>query len=123
MAKYDPLRDYLAQRPAEMAEVAMTFGQVEALVGELPDSARKHRAWWANDSKVEAQAWRAAGWRVSAVDQVAERVVFARGVTGGSRLARLAGRRKDDTVLEVAVPPGTSVASGTSDTEANRRVN
>jgi serine/threonine protein kinase len=77
MGKYDPLRDYLAARIG--SEVRMAFGDIEKLVGKLPASARKHRAWWANDSKVEAKAWRAAGWRVQSVHQTAEVVVFVRG--------------------------------------------
>jgi hypothetical protein len=76
VGKYDPLRDYLAEQGGN--EVQMTFAEVERLVGTLPDSARTHRAWWANDSKVEALAWRTAGWRVHAVNQAAEFVVFAR---------------------------------------------
>lgn len=43
-----PLRDLLAGRNANVA--AMTFADVEALVGELPASARVHRPWWANQS-------------------------------------------------------------------------
>jgi uncharacterized protein DUF6884 len=75
MGKYDPLRDYLAGRSGD--EVRMTFSDVECLVGRLPASARDYRAWWANDSKVEAQAWRAAGWHVQSVNLAGETVVFA----------------------------------------------
>src|SRR5258708_6632169 len=48
MGKYDPLRDYLADRASD--EEPMTFGQVERLVGPLPNSSRENRAWWGNDS-------------------------------------------------------------------------
>ena len=84
MNKYDPLRDYLAG--LDQTPVTMSFERVEELVGPLPASARKHRPWWANDSKVEAQAWRAADWHVDTVDQRNERVVFAIGRVGGSHL-------------------------------------
>jgi hypothetical protein len=84
MGKYDPLRRLLASR--QLHEIVLTFGDVEKLVGPLPPSARIHRAWWANDSKVQAQAWRAAGWHVRRVNQSAGRVTFARGEVGGSRL-------------------------------------
>ncbi len=88
MGKYDPLRDYLAGRSGD--EARMTFTEVEQLVGPLPDSARNHRAWWANDNKVEALAWRAAGWHVASVNQTSGQVVFARGATGGtSRSGRI----------------------------------
>jgi hypothetical protein len=78
VAKYDSLRDYLAGQPAHVREVRMTFDEVEVVVGALPRSALGYRAWWANDSKVQAQAWRAAGWRVDSVNQVARWVVFHR---------------------------------------------
>lgn len=84
MAKYEPLQRHLATRPEQTARLAMTFDEVEALVGTLPPSARAHRAWWANDSKVQAQAWRAAGWRVHSVDQQVGRVVFTRSTGAGT---------------------------------------
>lgn len=84
MAKYDPLRDYLAARRDDVAEVRMTFVEVEKLVGALPASSREDRAWWANDATVEAQAWRAAGWHVETVDQPGQQVVFTRGVLDAS---------------------------------------
>jgi hypothetical protein len=80
VAKYDPLRDYLDGRADD--EVQMTFADIERLVGALPESARTHRAWWANDSKVEAHAWRAAGFRVRSVDLAKERVLFSRAPNG-----------------------------------------
>lgn len=56
----------------------MSFAEVEELVGQLPNSARLHRAWWSNSSHV-AQAWRDAWWHLQSANQAAERVVFARG--------------------------------------------
>jgi len=85
VGKYDPLRDHLAGRCGDQAR--MTFAEVEELVGPLPESARNHRAWWANDNKVEALAWRAAGWHVESVNQSSGDVVFARGATGGTSRA------------------------------------
>jgi hypothetical protein len=81
MGKYEPLRNYLSSRSGD--EEAMTFGQLERLVGPLPDSAREHRAWWGNDDyKSQSQAWRAAGWHVASVNQSSGQVVFARGIQG-----------------------------------------
>ncbi len=85
MGKYEPLRDYLAGRSGD--EQPMTFSQVERLVGPLPYSAHEHRAWWANDNKSQALAWRAAGWHVASVNQSSGHVVFARGIKGGSSSA------------------------------------
>lgn len=91
MAKYDALRDHLAAVPATTRVITMSFSEVDRVVGGLPPSARRLRQWWANDSKIEARAWRAAGWHVDAegVDFNAETVRFARGKVGGTRAKRL----------------------------------
>jgi hypothetical protein len=91
VGKYDPLADYLASRPASQSAVTMSFAQVADLVGGLPRSAYEYREWWANDSKVEARAWRSAGWHVDryGVDLGARMVRFARGRVGGTRARRL----------------------------------
>ena len=88
MAKYDPLRDHLATRTGD--SVSLTFAEVEELVGSLPASARSSRQWWANDSKVQAKAWRAAGWHVDTANLTSERTVFARGEVSGTQAARIA---------------------------------
>lgn len=75
MAKYDPLRRHLASRAGR--DIGMTFDEVDGLVGGLPESARRHRAWWSNErdgGHVQARAWMDAGWRVSDVNLTAERV-------------------------------------------------
>ena len=86
MGKYDPLRDYLGSLPNTTQLATLRFSEIDAIVGGLPPSARRIRQWWANDSKVEARAWRAAGWHVSigGVDFNAETVTFARGAVGGT---------------------------------------
>lgn len=91
MGKYEPLADYLASRPTNQSTVTMTFEQVADLVGGLPRSAYEYREWWANDSKVEARAWRSAGWHVDrhGVDFGVKTVRFARGKVGGTRARRL----------------------------------
>ncbi|HET8684309.1 MAG TPA: hypothetical protein VFM54_20895, partial [Micromonosporaceae bacterium] len=112
MGKYDPLRDYLARQAAD--EVRMTFAEVERLVGGLPDSARVHRAWWANDSKVEALAWREAGWHVSAVNQSAEVVVFARGAVGGSFRSRQVALSERGSYVDPKVVDAIRMQTGRS---------
>jgi hypothetical protein len=85
--KYSPLHDHLARCTA--TRVRMTFAEVEELVGRLPDSAHRHRAWWGNNgSNVEARAWLDAGWRVESVNQASGDVVFARGIAGPARTGR-----------------------------------
>jgi len=77
--KYDPLRGYLRQQTR--SRVAMTFRQIEAVIGgPLPASARKHRPWWANDATghAHANAWLEAGYRTEQVDMDGEKLVFVR---------------------------------------------
>ncbi len=92
MGKYDALRDHLTGLVARVEAVTMSFADVEKLVGELPQSARLHRTWWANNSHGQAMAWRAADWHVASVNQDVERVVFVRGAKGGSYAARKAAQ-------------------------------
>jgi hypothetical protein len=56
----------------------MGFVEISRLVGGLPPSARRHRAWWANSpSHVQAHAWLELGRRVEAVDLEREVVRFS----------------------------------------------
>lgn len=59
----------------------MSFAEIDRIVGGLPPSAYKIRQSWANDSMVEARAWRSAAWHVDheGLDLNAQTVRFARG--------------------------------------------
>jgi hypothetical protein len=112
MGKYEPLRDYLAARSGE--EELMTFGQVERLVGPLPESARDHRAWWGNDSyRSQSIAWQAAGWHVASVDQASGQVVFARGVKGGTPAARQRAHTLPGSYVDAQVIAAIKARQGT----------
>ncbi len=78
--KYAPLFRHLIATDARQWRV--TFREVEAVLGfSLPNSARVHRPWWSNQANgghSHALAWCAAGWRTSAVDLMAEALVFER---------------------------------------------
>lgn len=79
MSKYTPLQRFLESRPA--TEVAMTFEEVERVLGfALPDSARNYAAWWSNNTgtHVGVKAWRDIGWKTSRVSLGDERVTFVR---------------------------------------------
>ena len=69
-SSYTPLSEYLAT--IEAAEARVSFTSLERILGRpLPDSARKHRACWANDSAgthSHARAWMGVGWHVGFVD-------------------------------------------------------
>ena len=47
MAKYDPMFEHLSR--AGDGQVETAFDDIAALVGGLPASAARHRAWWANE--------------------------------------------------------------------------
>lgn len=82
MAKYDPLEVRLR---GAGERVAMTFCEVEQVVGSLPRSARVYRPWWANDhTHVQARAWLGAGFETAEVDLEKRRVVFVRRRSGRS---------------------------------------
>lgn len=78
--KYQPLYEHLDSLGSDRGEA--TFAEIEEiLAAPLPASARRHRAWWANDrggSHAHARAWLAAGFETVEVDLDGERVVFRR---------------------------------------------
>ncbi len=76
-AKYDPLEAHL--KSVGFERIRMTFGEVEQVIGSsLPDSARKHRAWWSNNPSNSAitHAWLAAGYRTEGVSIEHEALSF-----------------------------------------------
>ena len=76
--KYAPLAERLGGVRSRAVE--LSFIELERLLGELPVSAKRHAAWWANDaSHVQAKAWLGTGWIVTKVDRKAEHVRFERG--------------------------------------------
>lgn len=78
LGKYQKLYSHLCGLGTR--EWRATFGEVEAIIGfNLPNSARDHRAWWANDSShTYAHAWLNAGWKTVKVDMAAETLLFRR---------------------------------------------
>jgi hypothetical protein len=91
-SKYDALRDYLNEQSGPM--VTLTFRQIEKLLGfALPESARRHTAWWANASGSHAysKAWTSGGWKArplltaGAVEFVAARNAAAGSSKHGGR--------------------------------------
>jgi len=78
-SRYAPLVAHLAKVPEE--SVTFRFEEIERLLGrKLPATARRHRAWWANDrvSHAQSRLWLETGWRVSTVSVSAETVTFTR---------------------------------------------
>lgn len=76
-SKYQPLYEHLIHH--EQNEVAFTFSEIEALLGErLPASARTQRMWWGNRRRgaVQSQSWMKAGYHVEELDLVNQQVTF-----------------------------------------------
>ncbi len=78
IAKYNPLRDYLASYRA--AKLLLSFEQIESIIGcELEKGAYTFKSWWENDrSLAQAFAWLEAGWQVNEVDLPQRHVIFRR---------------------------------------------
>jgi hypothetical protein len=93
VSRYEPLRLFLVNQPADRGEVRLTFGELEQIVGPLPSSARELRPWWANRTQGQSVSWQSAGWVVDTVNLTAERVVFIRGEAQRRSLSAAPGRR------------------------------
>lgn len=77
--KYEALFNYLSG--SDGREVTLSFAEIETLLeAKLPVSARRRRGWWSNRGSggVQAQAWMAAGYHVTALDLAQEQVTFAK---------------------------------------------
>jgi CBS domain-containing protein len=68
--KYFPIQEMLSENRGEIKLVNISFDSLENLLGQpLPESARKHRAWWGNHfGNSQAKSWLKAGWLVDDVD-------------------------------------------------------
>jgi hypothetical protein len=79
VGKYEPLTEFLRKQRTE--RIAMTFGEIERVVGfKLPQSALHHRAWWSNNpsNSVMTKAWLDAGFLSEQVDIAGRKLVFSR---------------------------------------------
>lgn len=76
--KYRKLHSHLCG--LSTGEWKASFADVEAIIGDkLPQSARTHRAWWANDaSHTHGRAWLTAGWKTEQVNIDSELLLFRR---------------------------------------------
>jgi hypothetical protein len=80
MRKYAALNAHLNRRGGKPE--MLTFEDIESIIGrELPQSAVKHRSFWANDNQdyhSHARSWMQAGYRVAYVDREQKVVRFER---------------------------------------------
>ncbi|WP_139490159.1 DUF7662 domain-containing protein [Brevibacillus dissolubilis] len=74
MSKYDPMQRYLNSE----VKITLTYSEIENILGfKLPESAYKHREWWANGSHSHSNMWIGAGWKVDSVE-LGEHIIFKR---------------------------------------------
>jgi len=75
--KYDLLRQWLIENGNE--SIRMSFLEISNLVGNLPPSAYKHRAFWSNtESNPLSAAWLRAGYKVVDCDLQTQYVLFTK---------------------------------------------
>jgi hypothetical protein len=77
MSKYESLEQFLLL--SEGPDLWLTFAEIETKLGfDLPQSARRHRGWWANEptTHVQARAWLNADWKVWLVNLADQKVHF-----------------------------------------------
>ncbi|MEH7883786.1 hypothetical protein V7654_05605 [Bacillus sp. JJ1609] len=76
MYKYTPLYNFLMSQ--EQDRIKLTFAEVERIISDqLPASAFKYKAWWANGGHIQANAWLEAKYTVEDV-KLGEYVEFVK---------------------------------------------
>lgn len=81
MSKYSLFATYLES--LSVNQITVPFSEFEKIIAnDLPPTARKHRAWWANsksdNTHTWANLWLDSGWVVSQVDMVKQYTIFTR---------------------------------------------
>jgi hypothetical protein len=78
MTKYEPLGQFLRAQKRE--RIAMTFAEIERILGSKLPASKRYRAWWSNNplNNVMTREWLDAGYETEQVDIAGERLVFHR---------------------------------------------
>ena len=78
MGKYEPLKSFLLSSRTD--EVALSFDEIERLIGAALPPSQKHPAWWSNNpaNNSMTRVWLDAGYRTEGLDLVARKVTFRR---------------------------------------------
>ena len=116
-SRYSPLADWLQSQPGGKDHVQLSFKEVEEIIGgELPASARSHRAWWANDAVGHTQSiqWLEAGWRSTSVNMTEGRVTFSRILEREKAYIDFFSRIIDDLKKKADFPINNASPDGTS---------
>lgn len=80
MEKYQALTQFLDEAKGD--KVVMAFEDINDLIGGgLPESAFKHRPWWANRTEGKGSqnlAWQSVGWETRDVNMDLDEVTFVK---------------------------------------------
>jgi hypothetical protein len=78
LGKYEPLKSFLKSQ--EEVFVAMTFLEIEAILGSKLPPSKSQRAFWSNNpnNNVMTREWLDAGYETESVDLLREKLVFRR---------------------------------------------
>jgi hypothetical protein len=78
MGKYDPLKTF--RQSSQTEEIALSFSEIEALLGKALPASQQYPAWWSNNpsNNPMTKVWLDAGYRTERVNVEAGRVVFRR---------------------------------------------
>jgi hypothetical protein len=76
MGKYSPLGEFLRKQKGE--RVALTFAEIERIVGAKLPRSQRYPAWWSNNpwNNVMTQVWLDAGFETEQVDVEGRKLVF-----------------------------------------------
>jgi hypothetical protein len=77
-SKYMRLSVFLAKKSRYKDEVALSFAEVEEIIGDkLPKSAYEDKRWWSNvRGRSPSESWMTVGWIVKDVDLEKRKVTF-----------------------------------------------
>lgn len=110
MTKYSALSQHLSAISANT--VSLSFSQIEEIIGDqLPNSAFKHQAWWANETDgthTWAHLWQAAGWLKDAVDFQRQIVTFRRAGDSEINLLETLKPQTKETIYDLLQQLGIS---------------
>ncbi|WP_460625298.1 DUF6884 domain-containing protein [Intrasporangium mesophilum] len=99
MANWNLLTAWLGQTGDT---VTLTWSELDEIVGGLPPSASKHRAWWSGD-RTHVHAWRSVGFRVTNL-VMGRDVTFARDPDANVSIAAVSSTAPSSVVPESATP-------------------
>lgn len=113
MSKYEPLPQFLSSGNGSTRTIS--FDQIERVLGfKLPQSARKHEAWWSNNATghSHARVWLEAGWRTKQVDLAGRKVTFQRAASAmGAEAASIKHDPWGCMADTITIMPGVDVTA------------